>query len=90
MRSLYQQRTPAPRESQRFIDHDLNELISFGGLPYTRGEAIVQMQRQGHDPRCIDRWLQGCDDGRERERKEAAREAAASKKAQITTKAFLA
>jgi len=37
----------------------LGELISYGGEPYTRAEAIADMQRIGMDQPSIDRWLQG-------------------------------
>jgi hypothetical protein len=37
----------------------LDELISYGGEPYTRAEAIADMQRIGMDQLSIDRWLQG-------------------------------
>jgi hypothetical protein len=37
----------------------LGEVISFGGVWMPRGEVIATMQREGQDPRCIDRWLQG-------------------------------
>ena len=35
------------------------ELIDYGGIPCTRAEAILDMQRLGLDQPCIDRWLQG-------------------------------
>ncbi len=37
----------------------LDELIDYGGEPYTRAEAIADMQQSGIDQPCIDRWLQG-------------------------------
>ncbi len=41
------------------LDRYLNELIDFGGIPHTRGEAIAIMQAEGHPQPLIDRWLQG-------------------------------
>jgi hypothetical protein len=37
----------------------LDELIDYGGEPYTRAEAILDMQRSNTPQPCIDRWLQG-------------------------------
>ncbi len=37
----------------------LDEIIDYGGEPYTRAEAILHMQSIGLDQPCIDRWLQG-------------------------------
>lgn len=37
----------------------LDELISYGGQPYTRAEVIADMQRSGTPQPLIDRWLQG-------------------------------
>jgi hypothetical protein len=39
----------------------LAEIISYGGEPYTRAEAILDMQRMQIPQPCIDRWLQGND-----------------------------
>jgi hypothetical protein len=47
----------------------LDELISFGGIAHTRAEVIAILSREGHDPRCIDRWLQGADYVKEREQR---------------------
>lgn len=43
----------------RPLDRYLNELIDYGGLPATRAEVILDMQRAGHPQPAIDRWLQG-------------------------------
>jgi hypothetical protein len=43
----------------RSLDRYLNELIDYGGLPATRAEVILDMQRAGHPQPLIDRWLQG-------------------------------
>ena len=57
----------------------LDELISYGGEPYTRAEAILDMQQRGIDQPCIDRSLQGYEHAqRLRDRR-----------AQITTRIFL-
>jgi hypothetical protein len=37
----------------------LDELIDYGGEPYTRAEVILDMQRSNTPQPCIDRWLQG-------------------------------
>ncbi len=37
----------------------LDEIILSGGEPYTRAEAILDMQRLGATQGMIDRWLQG-------------------------------
>jgi hypothetical protein len=37
----------------------LDELIDFGGEPYTRAEVIAIMRAEGTPERLIDRWLQG-------------------------------
>ncbi len=37
----------------------LDELISYGGQPFTRAEVIADMQRSGTPQPLIDRWLQG-------------------------------
>ena len=36
----------------------LDELISYGGQPFTRAEVIADMQRDGTPQLLIDRWLQ--------------------------------
>ena len=36
-----------------------NEPIFYGGLICTRSEAIGDMEEQGMNQRCIDRWMQG-------------------------------
>jgi hypothetical protein len=36
-----------------------NEPIFYGGLICTRAEAMRDMEEQGMDQRCIDRWMQG-------------------------------
>ena len=41
--------------SNRYLD----ELISFGGEPWTRAEVIAHMRAQGTPQPLIDRWLQG-------------------------------
>ncbi len=48
----------ARRDSARFIDRYFNEIIDYGGLPCTRGEAVLDMQRMGLTQPMIDRWLQ--------------------------------
>jgi hypothetical protein len=37
----------------------LDELIDFGGEPYTRAEVIATMRAEATPERLIDRWLQG-------------------------------
>jgi len=37
----------------------LDELIEFGGEPYTRGAVIATMRAEGTPERLIDCWLQG-------------------------------
>ena len=37
----------------------LDELIDYGGEPYTRAEVILDMQRSNTPQPMIDRWLQG-------------------------------
>ena len=60
-----------PRDSTRFVDRYLNEIIDYGGEPFTRAEATLDMQSIGMDQPCIDRWLQGYEHGqRLRERRE--------------------
>jgi hypothetical protein len=44
---------------RNFMDEYLGEIITYGGVPYTRGAVIADMQSQGLDQACIDRWLQG-------------------------------
>ena len=41
------------------INKYLDELIDYGGEPYTRVEAILDMQQMGATQGMIDRWLQG-------------------------------
>jgi len=41
------------------INKYLDELIDYGGEPYTRVEAVLDMQRMGATQAMIDRWLQG-------------------------------
>ncbi|QMV19977.1 hypothetical protein GOB94_15770 [Granulicella sp. 5B5] len=43
----------------RYLDRYLNELIDYGGIPTTRAEVILDMQRAGNPQPVIDRWLQG-------------------------------
>jgi hypothetical protein len=50
---------PAPRDSHRYIDKYLNEMIEYGGCACTRHEAILDMQQIGLTQPEIDRWLQG-------------------------------
>ncbi len=38
-----------------------NEPIFYGGLICTRAEAIGDMEAQGLNQRCIDRWMQGAE-----------------------------
>lgn len=38
-----------------------NEAIFYGGLICTRIEAIRDMEEQGLNQRCIDRWMQGAE-----------------------------
>ena len=63
---------PAP---SRYLD----ELISYGGQPFTRAEVIADMQRSGTPHFCIDRWLQGYELAQRRR----------ETRAQITTRIFL-
>ena len=49
----------APKDSTRYLDRYLNELIDFGGELMTRADVIREMQSEGTDRACIDRWLQG-------------------------------
>jgi hypothetical protein len=58
----------------------LDEIIDYGGHPFTRAEVILDMQSIGADQSCIDRWLQG------HEFAQRLRE----RSAEITTKIFLA
>jgi hypothetical protein len=44
---------------KNLVDRYLSEVISYGGNPYTRGAVIAEMQSEGVDQACIDRWLQG-------------------------------
>jgi hypothetical protein len=37
----------------------LGQVINFGGEWMLRGDVIDVMLREGHEPRFIDRWLQG-------------------------------
>jgi hypothetical protein len=46
-------------QHMRTLDRYLDELISYGGEPYTRAEVIADMQQSGTPQSCIDRWLQG-------------------------------
>lgn len=39
----------------------LSETICFGGEFMARGTAIAIMQKEGHGPSAIDRWMQGND-----------------------------
>jgi hypothetical protein len=49
----------------------LDELIDYGGEPYTRAEVILDMQRSNTPQPCIDRWLQGYEHAQRcRERKQ--------------------
>lgn len=50
---------PAHPNPTRFVGRYLDELIDYGGEPYTRAEAILRMQSIGMNQPCIDRWLQG-------------------------------
>lgn len=50
---------PAPRDSTRFVSRYLDEVIDYGGQPFTRAEAILDMQSIGMTQPEIDRWLQG-------------------------------
>jgi len=63
----------------RPLNRYLDELISYGGQPFTRAEIIADMQRSGTPQPCIDRWLQGYEHTQRR------REA----RAQITTRILL-
>ena len=49
----------APPDSTRFVARYLNELIDYGGQPYTRAEVILHLQSIGATQPMIDRWLQG-------------------------------
>jgi hypothetical protein len=37
----------------------LAQFVNFGGVTCTLGEAIRQMQDEGHDQRAIDYWVMG-------------------------------
>ena len=37
----------------------LSQLVNFGGVTCTLGEAIRQMQDEGHDQQLIDAWVMG-------------------------------
>ncbi len=50
---------PAPPDSTSFVDRYFNEIIDYGGLSFTRAEAILDMQQIGLTQPMIDRWLQG-------------------------------
>ena len=54
------------------VEKYLNEIIDYGGEPYTRAEAILDMQRMGVPQSGIDRWFQGYELGK---RLQAEREA---------------
>ena len=51
--------SPVLKDSTRYLDTYLNELIDFGGEWMTRADVIRTMQAEGTDRACIDRWLQG-------------------------------
>jgi hypothetical protein len=56
----------------RVTNKYLNEVIDYGGEPFTRAEAILDMQRIGATQGMIDRWLQGYEyTQRLRERRQA-------------------
>ena len=59
----------------------LDEIIDFGGEWMPRGRVIATMQREGHDQRCIDRWLQGQELGAELRRRRAEEELSANESA---------
>jgi len=63
----------------RLIDRYLNEVIDYGGEPYTRAEVILDMQQRGIDQPCIDRWLQGNEHAQRRR----------ERRARITTRLYL-
>ena len=63
----------------RPIDHYLNEVIDYGGIPHTRAEVILDMQQRGIDQPCIDRWLQGYEHAQRRR----------ERRARITTRLYL-
>jgi hypothetical protein len=46
-------------KKRNYLDEYLSEIISYGGIPYTRGAVIAEMQSEGIEQVCIDRWLQG-------------------------------
>jgi hypothetical protein len=50
---------PKKANPRRFISDYLNEVISYGGEPFTRADAIRDMQNMGMSQVHIDRWLQG-------------------------------
>ena len=50
---------PTPRSSRNLVARYLEEVIDYGGEPFTRGEAILDMQRLGCTRGAIDRWFQG-------------------------------
>lgn len=43
------------------VDDYLNEPMIVGGEPTTRGQFILDMQRDGHTQRAIDAYLMGYD-----------------------------
>lgn len=52
-------REPSSSHRSNPLNRYLDELIDYGGEPYTRAEAILDMQPNTTPQPCIDRWLQG-------------------------------
>ena len=49
----------ATASKRNLVSEYFNEPIFYGGLICTRAEAIKDMEEQGLDQRCIDRWMHG-------------------------------
>jgi hypothetical protein len=46
-------------DNRSILSDYLNEVISYGGEPFTRADAIRDMQNMGMTQAHIDRWFQG-------------------------------
>jgi len=64
---------PQKQNSTRYIEEYLNEIIDYGGEPYTRAAAILDMQSMGMAQSSIDRWLQGYELAQELRERRAGR-----------------
>lgn len=49
----------AALRSRKLASRYLNEVIDYGGEPYTRAAVILDMRAMGTTQAMIDRWLQG-------------------------------